>query len=169
MSGKSQGISETSGFGNHVNLMSVFRVPVPFQSDRVNLLANPKWQKNAKNNNLHIVWADSVLKINRKDGKVIITEGRVAIPCLVPSPLFWMARSLLRQNERRGTLTLCLLLPVKLRALFCRGAERTGDESGRLPLPKYRKHWPIIKDAYKCNEALRTRGWALKRMNTVIR
>ena len=46
----------------------------------MNLLANPKWQKNAKNNNLHIVWADSVLKINRKDGKVInnsITEGRV--------------------------------------------------------------------------------------------
>lgn len=46
-------------------------VPVPFQSDRVNLLANPKWQKNAKNNNLHIVWADSVLKINRKDGKAV--------------------------------------------------------------------------------------------------
>ena len=77
MSRKFQGISETSGRGNHVNLMSDFRVPVPFQSDRVNLLANPKWQKNAKNNNLHIVWADSVLKINRKDGKVIITEGRV--------------------------------------------------------------------------------------------
>ena len=79
LSRKCQGISETSGRGNHVNLMSDFRVPVPFQSDRVNLLANPKWQKNAKNNNLHIVWADSVLKINRKDGKVIITEGRVAM------------------------------------------------------------------------------------------
>ena len=79
MSRKCQGISETSGRGNHVNLMSDFRVPVPFQSDRVNLLANPKWQKNAKNNNLHIVWADSVLKINRKDGKVIITGGRVAM------------------------------------------------------------------------------------------
>ena len=79
MSGKSQGISETSGCSNHVYFMSDFRVPVPFQSDRVNLLANPKWQKNAKNNNLHIVWADSVLKINRKDGKVIITEGRVAM------------------------------------------------------------------------------------------
>lgn len=45
-------------------------MPVVFQSDRVNLVANPKWQKNAKNNNLQIVWADSVLKINRKDGKV---------------------------------------------------------------------------------------------------
>lgn len=33
-------------------------------------MANPKWKKNAKNNNLRIVWADSVLKINRKDGKV---------------------------------------------------------------------------------------------------
>lgn len=66
--------------------MSDFRVPVPFQSDRLNLLANPKWQKNAKNNNLHIVWADSVLKINRKDGKVMVTEGRVASPCLFPSP-----------------------------------------------------------------------------------
>ena len=83
--------------------MSDFRVPVPFQSDRVNLLANPKWQKNAKNNNLHIVWADSVLKINRKDGKVIITEGRVAMPCLVPSPLFWIARGVWRESERRGT------------------------------------------------------------------
>ena len=48
----------------------ISRVPVVFQSDRVNLVANPKWQKNAKNNNLQIVWADSVLKINRKDGKV---------------------------------------------------------------------------------------------------
>ena len=48
----------------------ICRVPVVFQSDRVNLVANPKWQKNAKNNNLQIVWADSVLKINRKDGKV---------------------------------------------------------------------------------------------------
>ena len=149
--------------------MSDFRVPVPFQSDRVNLLANPKWQKNAKNNNLHIVWADSVLKINRKDGKVIITEGRVAMPCLVPSPLFWIARGVWRESERRGTFTLCLLLPVTLRALFYGGSERTGDELGRLPLPEHRKHWPIIRDAYKCNEALRTRGWALKRINTVIR
>ena len=47
-----------------------FRVPVPFQSDRANLMSNPKWKRNAKNNNLRIVWADSVLKINRRDGKV---------------------------------------------------------------------------------------------------
>ena len=106
--------------------MSDFRVPVPFQSDRVNLLANPKWQKNAKNNNLHIVWADSVLKINRKDGKVIITEGRVAMPCLVPNPLFWIARGVWRESERRGTL-LCLLLPVTLRAIFYRGSGTTGN------------------------------------------
>ena len=46
------------------------RVAVPFQSDRVNLNANPKWKKNAGNNNQRIVWADSVLKINRKNGKV---------------------------------------------------------------------------------------------------
>ena len=46
------------------------RVPVPFESDRANLLANPKWTKNAKSNNMRIVWADFVLKINRKDGKV---------------------------------------------------------------------------------------------------
>ena len=116
--GQVQGISETFGCGSHVNLISDFRVPVPFQSDRVNLLANPKWQKNAKNNNLHIVWADSVLKINRKDGKVMITEARVAMPCLVPSLLFWIARGVWRKSERRGTLTLCLLLPVTLRALF---------------------------------------------------
>ena len=48
----------------------LFRVPVPFQSDRANLTANPKWKNNAENNNLRIVWADCVLKINRKDGKV---------------------------------------------------------------------------------------------------
>ena len=111
LSRKCQGISETSGRGNHVNLMSDFRVPVPFQSDRVNLLANPKWQKNAKNNNLHIVWADSVLKINRKDGKVIITEGRVAMPCLVFSPLCWIARGVWGENERRGTLPFSPLPP----------------------------------------------------------
>lgn len=46
-------------------------VAVPFQSDRVNLSANPKWKKNTGNNNQRIVWADSVLKINRKDGKVV--------------------------------------------------------------------------------------------------
>ncbi|KAL9967896.1 hypothetical protein ACROYT_G026203 [Oculina patagonica] len=46
-------------------------VPIPFQSDRANLMANPKWKKNAKNNNLRIIWADSVLKINRKDGKAV--------------------------------------------------------------------------------------------------
>ncbi|KAJ7375349.1 microtubule motor [Desmophyllum pertusum] len=46
-------------------------VPVPFQSDRANLMSNPKWKKNAKNNNQRIVWADSVLKINRKDGKAV--------------------------------------------------------------------------------------------------
>ncbi|KAK2562041.1 Unconventional myosin-Ib [Acropora cervicornis] len=37
-------------------------VPVPFKGDRLNLVANPKWQRNAKNNNVHIIWADSVLK-----------------------------------------------------------------------------------------------------------
>ncbi|XP_068745869.1 unconventional myosin-Ib-like isoform X9 [Montipora capricornis] len=46
-------------------------VGVPFHSDRLNLIANPKWQKNAKNNNMRIVWSDSVLKINRKDGKTV--------------------------------------------------------------------------------------------------
>jgi len=46
-------------------------VPVPFKSDRLNLVANPKWQKNTGNNNLRIVWADTVLKINRKDGKAV--------------------------------------------------------------------------------------------------
>ena len=53
-----------------VDLFSFFSVPVPFKGDRLNLVANPKWQRNAKNNNVHIVWADSVLKVNRKDGKV---------------------------------------------------------------------------------------------------
>lgn len=149
--------------------MSDFRVPVPFQSDRVNLLANPKWQKNAKNNNLHIVWADSVLKINRKDGKVIITEGRVPmqVSFLVHSS-GWHAVCGGKMKEE-GLSNLCLLLPVTLRAPFYGGSERTGDELGRLPLPEHRKHWPIIRDAYKCEEALRTRGWALKRINTVIR
>ena len=51
-------------------LFYIYRVGVPFHSDRLNLIANPKWQKNAKNNNMRIVWSDSVLKINRKDGKV---------------------------------------------------------------------------------------------------
>ncbi|XP_029196026.2 unconventional myosin-Ib-like isoform X5 [Acropora millepora] len=59
-------------------------VPVPFKGDRLNLVANPKWQRNAKNNNVHIVWADSVLKVNRKDGKTVpqiltISDSEVSV------------------------------------------------------------------------------------------
>ncbi|XP_074622795.1 unconventional myosin-Ia-like isoform X4 [Acropora palmata] len=59
-------------------------VPVPFKGDRLNLVANPKWQRNAKNNNVHIIWADSVLKVNRKDGKTVpqiltISDSEVSV------------------------------------------------------------------------------------------
>lgn len=82
-----------------LSLVCICRVPVPFQSDRVNLKANPKWQNNAQNNNLRIVWADSVLKINRKDGKV---------NCI--SVLFYVC-SLLQTNLSRPELRFPLASP----------------------------------------------------------
>ena len=46
---------------------------MPFQGDRVDLPHNPKWKKNATEtgrSNVQIIWADTVLKVNRTNGKV---------------------------------------------------------------------------------------------------
>ncbi|EDO49515.1 predicted protein [Nematostella vectensis] len=45
-------------------------VSVPFLGDRLELVSNPKWKKNAVAHEV-IVWSDNVLKVHRKDGKTV--------------------------------------------------------------------------------------------------
>ena len=49
----------------------ILRVPIPFKVDRLNLRTDDRWARLVtQTHEQRVIWADNIMKINRKDMKV---------------------------------------------------------------------------------------------------
>lgn len=82
---------------------SAYSVSVPFEGDHANVASNPAWEKHKSklDNDVKVIFSDSIKKIHRTNGKVSWTVCFYAMLYCMSSTMLWLVLTCVNQIEEK--------------------------------------------------------------------